>query len=190
MKLFTTLLLLTATVLADPVSTFRACPACRGEKSLSLTPPNIGQYDGEIGVTPGKPFATHRWDVHHDVCPLCNGKGRIEQYKLKAKPPANAAALDPCTVCWWSGVEPCRKCSHTGILPCPKCKSPHLGSKPGWIATEKKTAGRTSRHKKLIVTACPECGGLGKMRCPDCDGKCGTPCKRCLGEGSRLKKVK
>ena len=49
------------------------CPACHGRKSLSLTPPNLGQFDGEIGVTPGKPFRTHRFDVRYDKCPLCEG---------------------------------------------------------------------------------------------------------------------
>lgn len=190
MKIIAATILLTAALLAEPVTTFRRCPACNGEKSLSLTPPNIGQYDGEIGVTPGKPFASHRWDVRHAKCPLCRGVGHLEQYRLKAKPPEDAATREVCTACWWSGAEPCRKCSHTGFLACPRCKSPRLGSKPGWIATEKKTAGRTSQHKKLIVTACPDCGGLAKIVCPDCDGKGGQPCRRCKGDGSTPKKAK
>ena len=54
------------TACADPRTTVARCPACKGERSISLTPPNLGQHDGEIGVTAGKPFANHRWDVKHD----------------------------------------------------------------------------------------------------------------------------
>ena len=46
---------------ALPQARVEPCPACHGKKSLSLTPPNLGQYDGEIGVTPGRPFTTHRF---------------------------------------------------------------------------------------------------------------------------------
>lgn len=177
---------------AEPKSIFVRCPACNGERSLSLTPPNLGQYDGEIGVTPGKPFSSHRWDVKHEKCPLCGGAGRREMWVLKARPPEDRADKEPCTTCWWSGVEPCRRCSHTGYVDCPKCKNGRYGATPGWIAEMKQTGcGRSrSRNKKLVVTACPKCGGVGKIVCTSCDGWGGQPCKRCKGEGYKLKKVK
>ena len=178
------------TVCAEPRKTVTRCPACKGERSLSLTPPNLGQHDGEIGVTPGKPFANHRWDVRHDRCPLCGGSGRQEAWVLKAKPPQDREGKEPCTTCWWSGVEPCRKCEHTGYIACPGCKNSRRGSKPGWIVEEQSTPGRTSRHKKIVVTACSTCGGVGKTRCPTCDGMGGQPCRRCKGEGYTQKKVK
>ena len=175
---------------AEPRSTVVRCPACKGERSLSLTPPNLGQHDGEIGVTPGKPFANHRWDVKHARCPLCNGTGRQTTWVLKARPPEDRADKEPCTTCWWSGVEPCRRCDHTGYVDCPKCKTSKHGSKPGWIVDEQTTSGRTSRHKKISVSACPTCGGIGKTRCPACDGMGGQPCKRCKGVGYTQKTVK
>ncbi len=178
------------TACADPQTTVSRCPACKGERSLSLTPPNLGQHDGEIGVTPGKPFANHRWDVKHDRCPLCKGTGRHEMWVLKGRPPEDRADKEPCTTCWWSGVEPCRKCEHTGYIACPNCKNFRRGSKPGWIVEEQTTSGRTSRHKKITVTACSTCGGVGKVRCPACDGMGGQPCKRCKGDGYTQKKVK
>ena len=181
---------LAGAVSAEPRTTVSRCPACKGERSLSLTPPNLGQHDGEIGVTPGKPFANHRWDVKHARCPLCGGTGRQEVWVLKAKPPQDKEGKEPCTTCWWSGVEPCRKCEHTGYIACPSCKNARRGSKPGWIVEEQTTSGRTSRHKKIVVTACSTCGGVGKVRCPTCDGMGGLPCKRCKGEGYTQKKVK
>ena len=178
------------TACAEPRKAVVRCPACKGERSLSLTPPNLGQHDGEIGVTPGKPFANHRWDVKHARCPLCGGTGRQEMWVLKANPPKDHEDKEPCTTCWWSGVEPCRKCEHTGYVACPGCKNSKRGSKPGWIVEEQTTSGRTSRHKKIVVTACSTCGGVGKVRCPTCDGMGGQPCKRCKGDGYTQKKVK
>ncbi len=178
------------TACAEPRKVVVRCPACKGERSLSLTPPNLGQHDGEIGVTPGKPFANHRWDVKHARCPLCGGAGRQEAWVLKANPPKDRADKEPCMTCWWSGVEPCRKCEHTGYIACPTCKNSRRGSKPGWIVEEQTTSGRTSRHRKITVTACSTCGGVGKTRCPACDGMGGQPCKRCKGDGYTQKKVK
>ena len=178
------------TACADPRTTVARCPACRGERSLSLTPPNLGQHDGEIGVTPGKPFTNHRWDVKHDRCPLCKGTGRHETWVFKVRPPEDRADKEPCTTCWWSGAEPCRRCDHTGYADCPKCKTSRHGSKPGWIVEETTTPGRTSRHKKITVSACPTCGGIGKVVCPACDGMGGQPCKRCKGVGYTAKKAK
>ncbi len=177
--------------IAEPRSTVLRCPACKGERSLSLTPPNLGQHDGEIGVTPGKPFSNHRWDVEHDRCPLCGGSGRHEMWVLKVRPPNDRDGKEPCTTCWWSGVEPCRRCNHTGYVECPKCKNGRHGARPGWIVEEKPGSGRHgSRHRKITVTACPKCGGVGKVTCSACDGWGGSPCKRCKGEGYKLKKVK
>ena len=175
---------------AEPRTVIVRCPACKGARSLSLTPPNLGQHDGEIGVTPGKPFANHRWDVKHARCPLCGGTGRQKAWVLKAVPPKDREDKDPCTTCWWSGVEPCRKCEHTGYVACPACKNSRRGSTPGWIVEEQTTSGRTSRHKKIAVTACSTCGGVGKVRCSACDGMGGQPCKRCKGDGYTQKKVK
>ena len=182
------------TVRAEPRTTVERCPACKGERRLSLTPPNLGQHDGEIDVTPGKPFTTHRWDVRHSRCPLCKGTGRHELWATKVSPPEDRADKDPCTTCWWSGVEPCRRCNQTGFADCSKCKNSRRGSKPGWIVEEQKTSGRitsrTSRNKKITVSPCPECSGIGKIPCTACNGMGGKPCKRCKGEGYTPKKVK
>ena len=175
---------------AEPSKTVIRCPACKGERSLSLTPPNLGQHDGEIGVTPGKPFTNHRWDVKHDRCPLCKGTGRHETWVFKGRAPKDREDKEPCTTCWWSGVEPCRRCEHTGYVECPRCKNARRGSKPGWIVEEQSSSGRSSRHKKITVTACSACGGVGKTRCSACDGMGGQPCKRCKGAGYTQKKVK
>ena len=89
MKAAIVLILIAAigSVRAEPRKLLVRCPACKGERRLSLTPPNLGQHDGEIGVTPGKPFSNHRWDVKHARCPLCGGTGRQEVWVLKANPP-------------------------------------------------------------------------------------------------------
>ena len=184
------------TACAEPRTTIERCPACNGARSLSLTPPNLGQHDGEIDVTPGKPFTTHRWDVRHSRCPLCKGTGRHELWATKANPPEDRADKDPCMTCWWSGVEPCRRCNHTGFAECPKCKNSRRGSKAGWIVEEQRTktsgriTSRTSRHAKITVSPCPECSGIGKICCAACNGMGGQPCKRCKGAGYTPKKVK
>ena len=184
------IVLLTGLAVAQPQTIFKTCPACRGQKSLSLTPPNLGQFDGDAGVTPGKPFNTHRFDVRHERCPLCDGTGKLELYRTSVKPPKDPGELEPCTSCWWSGVEPCTKCSKTGIVPCRGCSTARHGAKNGWVAEERKTAGRTSKHTKLIVSPCPDCGGVGKVVCKSCDGRGGKPCRRCKAEGSMPRKVR
>ena len=162
-------------VRAEPVIQKTVCPACHGKKSLSLTPPNLGQYDGEIGVTPGRPFTTHRFDVKYKTCPLCDGLGFHETYRLTVKPPADAADLDPCPDCRWAGVTACRKCKGSGYLTCAKCQSGGAGKdgKPGWIVTQKSTTtGMRSamKHSKMLVTPCGTCSGIGRIVCPDCAG--------------------
>lgn len=200
MKTVLTLFLVTAlgTVCAEPQTTFTSCTACKGKRSLSLTPPNLGQHDGEIDVTPGKPFTNHRWDVKYARCPLCKGTGRHETWVFKVHPPEDRTDKEPCTTCWWSGVEPCRRCNHTGFADCPKCKSSRRGSKAGWIVEETTVSGRissrssirTSKNKKIKVVPCPECSGIGKVRCTACDGMGGQPCRRCKGAGYTAKRVK
>lgn len=183
---------------AEPLTEYRTCPACLGQhqpnsRSLSITPPNLGQHDGEIGVTPGQPFKTHRWDNVIDRCPVCAGKGRLEMFKTRVKPPKaeDVEGLEICLDCRWSGVTPCRKCLKTGVTPCSACRSSAQGGgKPGWIKSEKRTSGRTSRHVKIIVTPCATCQGLGKVVCPDCLGKGAVPCRKCHGEGGVPKKEK
>ena len=184
------LLLSALALLADPVSALRTCPVCQGRRSLSLTPPNLGQYDGEIGVTPGKPFTTHRWDVKHPQCLVCEGRGRLESYRTKVPPPPaeTIAALDRCPECRWAGVTPCKKCLASGLVACTACKSSSSGGKPGWIKTEKRTSGTTSRHVKVLVTPCTTCGGIGRVVCPDCMGKGAQPCRKCKGDGGTPKK--
>ncbi len=168
-------------LLALPQTRSEPCPACHGRKSVSLTPPNLGQFDGEIGVTQGKPFRTHRFDVRHDKCPLCNGTGRHERW-TPATPPEDKTGLAPCIDCLSTGVVPCQKCKKTGYVQCNKCQS-DKSKKPGWILTEERTSGRTSRHTKKIVSPCGTCGGIGKVECPACEGRGGTICKKCSGEG-------
>lgn len=177
------------TARAEPRTTAEPCPACKGARSLSLTPPNLGQHDGEIDVTPGKPFKSHRWDVRHSRCPLCKGTGRHELWATKVPPPEDRADKEPCTTCWWSGVEPCRKCTHTGYAECTKCKTSRAGSKTGWVVKEQPPSGR-NRRRKITVTPCATCGGIGKTCCPACEGMGGQPCKRCKGAGYTPKKVK
>lgn len=174
---------------ADPVSAYKTCPVCRGARSLSLTPPNLGQNDGEIGVTPGKPFTTHRWDVKHPQCLICGGKGRVELYRTKVPPPKpeDMEGLERCPECRWSGVTPCRKCQASGLVACPECRNAR-GAKPGWIRSEKRTAGSSSRHVKVVVTPCTGCGGVGRVVCADCLGKGAQPCRKCKGDGSLPKK--
>ena len=166
---------------ALPQTRSEPCPACHGRKSVSLTPPNLGQFDGEIGVTQGKPFRTHRFDVRHDKCPLCNGTGRHERW-TPATPPEDKTGLAPCIDCLSTGVAPCQKCKKTGYVQCNKCQS-DKSKKPGWILTEERTSGRTSRHVKKIVSPCGTCGGIGKVECSACEGRGGTICKKCSGEG-------
>ena len=175
---------------AMPQTVVKPCPACKGAKSLSITPPNLGQFDGEVGVTPNKPFRSHRFDVKHARCPLCDGTGIFRMYRTSVKPPKDTEGREPCTVCWWSGVEPCQKCEKTGTVRCRNCQTSRFGAKNGWIAEKKNTPGRTSKHTKLIVSPCPDCGGVGKVRCSACEGCGGKPCKRCKAEGSFPAKVK
>ena len=170
---------------ALPPMRMEPCPACHGRRSLSLTPPNLGQFDGEIGVPPGQPFKTHRWDVRYDTCPLCNGAGCHERWTMARVPPPEDAHMTPCVACLGTGVQPCQKCGKTGYAPCSRCKG---GKKPGWILTEKRTTGRTSRHKRKTVTPCATCGGVGKAACQACDGRGGTICKKCDGAGHVARK--
>lgn len=185
MILFVAFMCALSALRGEPVSEFKPCAACRGKRSLSLTPPNLGQFDGEIGVTPGKPFTSHRFDVKYDRCPLCEGTGRHELYKKRVKPPKpeDVEGYEKCPECRWSGVTPCKKCVGTGYIACTACKSGSKGGKPGWIKSEKKTAGSTSRHVKTIVAPCTVCGGVGKVLCQGCLGKGATPCRKCQGEG-------
>ncbi len=176
---------------AEPQSVTKQCQACKGARSLSLTPPNLGQHDGEIDVTKGKPFTTHRWDVRHERCPLCNGTGRHVMWLVKVRPPKDRTDKEVCTTCWWSGVEPCRHCNHTGYMECPKCKNSRRGSKPGWVVEDMPQNGtllRSRNKRKIQVKACEECGGVGKVKCTTCEGMGGTPCKRCKGEGFTIKR--
>lgn len=186
--------LVAGTLAAEPVLKTAACPACHGKRSLSLTPPNLGQFDGEIGVMPGRPFTSHRFDVKYKNCPLCEGTGRHQSYRLVAKAPADTN-LDVCPECHWSGVTPCRKCNGTGFQTCSKCRSGggQKDSKPGWVVTQKQTTTgmRSSmKHAKTLVTPCGTCSGIGRIVCPDCQGKGGVICRKCHGEGGVPKKEK
>ena len=171
---------------AFPKTRTDPCPACRGKRSLSLTPPNLGQFDGEIGVTPGKPFRTHRFDVQYDKCPLCNGTGRRERW-TPTPPPEDRTGLTTCLDCRGTGIAPCQKCKKTGYEQCSKCQS-DKSKQPGWVLTEERTSGRTSRHTRKLVVPCGTCNGLGKVSCPACEGRGGTPCKKCASEGFVPKK--
>lgn len=178
---------------AEPLVKSEPCPACHGKRSLSLTPPNLGQFDGEIGVTPGRPFTSHRFDVRYKVCPLCEGKGRHELYALTVKPPPETT-LDACSECRWAGVTPCRKCNGAGYQACRKCQTgsySNKGGKPGWIVTQKPTTAgmkSSSKYAKTLVTPCGTCSGIGRVPCPDCRGRGGVICRKCHGEGGQPKK--
>lgn len=182
--------LLALTCSAEPISEFRICPQCRGKRSLSLTPPNLGQFDGDIGVTPGKPFTTHRWDVKIPNCPICGGTGRVEKYRthVVSPKPEDAVDCDKCPECRWSGVTTCGKCLGQGALPCHTCKYSPRGGKPGWIKSETRTAGPRSKHVKVVVSPCDTCQGVGKVVCPDCLGKGAKPCRKCKGAGGLPRK--
>ena len=133
------------TAVANPRRIRTRCSACKGERSLSLTPPNLGQYDGELGVSPGKPFTSHRWDVKHARCPLCNGSGVHEMWQLEAPPPPDANDKEVCTKCEWSGIERCRHCDGTGIAQCPDCRKTGKGGVPGWLVVEASRATHASQ---------------------------------------------
>ncbi len=182
---------------AEPVTQYSLCPACHGKRSLSLTPPNLGQYDGEIGVMPGRPFTSHRFDVKYKVCPLCEGRGRFESYRLTVKAPAEPGNLAPCPDCRWACVQACRKCKGACFIPCEKCGRSssygNKGGKPGWIVEQKATSNgmRSSmKHAKTLVTPCGTCSGIGRVVCPECQGKGGAICRRCKGEGGLPKREK
>ncbi len=179
------------TLAAAPFEMMRTCPVCHGKRALSLTPPNLGQHDGEIGVTPGLPFTTHRWDAKIPRCPICDGTGRQVRYRTRVKPPApeETAGLVMCVDCRWSGVTDCRKCVTTGLVDCRDCKGAARGGKPGWVKTERRTTGgASSRRVKIIVSPCGTCQGIGKTMCPNCLGKGAVLCRRCHGTGSLPKK--
>ena len=176
------------TAVANPRRVRARCPACNGERSLSLTPPNLGQHDGELGVTPGKPFTSHKWDVRHDRCPLCDGRGVHEMWQLDVDPPADANGKEVCTKCKWSGIERCRRCNGTGIAQCPDCRKNGKGGVPGWLVGGS-PGRRTSKTRKMVVIACSTCGGLGKIECTFCEGMGGEYCKRCAGKGFKEKKA-
>lgn len=186
-----------AQLFAEPATKTTPCAACRGKRSLSLTPPNLGQFDGEIGVTPGKPFTSHRFDVKYKICPLCSGSGRHETYRLFAgAPPAEERdGMEACRACRWTGVMACRKCQGTGYQVCRKCRSVGAGKngKPGWIVTKKASSAgsrASTKYAKMLVTPCGECSGVGKTICPDCMGMGGTVCRRCSGQGGTPKREK
>lgn len=168
-------------VFAMPAVRTYPCPACHGKKSLSLTPPNLGQFEGEIGDTPGKPFKTHRFDVKYDKCPLCGGTGRRERL-APTVPPADKTGLAPCIECLGTGIAQCQKCRRTGYVQCGKCKSDR-SKKPGWLLAEERSSSRTSRRMKKTVSPCGTCSGIGKVECDACEGHGGTVCKKCSGEG-------
>lgn len=181
-----------ALAMAEPVQVSRPCEFCRGRLfggprgPVSLTPPNLGQHDGEIGVTAGKPFTNHRWDVKVPRCPFCDGTRRRTLWKFNPPAEPMPEGFERCTACWRSGAEKCRKCKGDGYVPCRKCGS--SSGKPGWTKEEQTTGGTRSRHKKIVVTPCGECQGFGKVPCADCRGLGGDPCRKCKGEGVTPKK--
>lgn len=188
---FASLAAIAVVAFAEPVTVRTKCPTCGGQRSLSITPPNLGQYDGEIGVTPGRPFTTHRWDVKYDRCPTCEGKGWREKYRTRVPRPApeELADVDVCPNCRLSGVTPCRKCMATGLQACPSCKSASAdGGKPGWTKSERRTRGATSRHVKIVVAPCATCLGVGRVACPTCMGMGATTCRKCSGDGTLPKR--
>ena len=58
LSLFTFHLSPFTTLAALPQVRSEPCPACRGKRSVSLTPPNLGQFDGELDSAKLKAFAT------------------------------------------------------------------------------------------------------------------------------------
>jgi len=183
-RFFLFLLCVTGMVSAEPVTRTLPCSFCGGKRGpVSLTPPNLGQFDGEIGVTPGKPFANHRFDVKVAQCPICTGLGRRTLWQFAAPSAAVPEGWTMCPTCWRAGVEKCRTCHGQGVVACRACASQARGGKPGWIKTEKPTGGKRSHHKKLLVTPCATCEGFGQVPCAACDGRGGAPCRTCRGAG-------
>lgn len=202
-RVLTIALLISASVFAlEPQLKTEPCPACHGKKSLSITPPNLGQHDGEIDVTPGKPFTNHRWDIRHEKCPLCKGRGNHQLYQLRVPtpPPEQVDGLAPCPECRWSCVTKCRKCRGTGVVNCPACNRSSYSSsskkgKAGWVVTHRKESSSNSRssrysrsarraQQQTTVTPCEKCGALAQVICLDCEGKGAVTCRKCKGTGA------
>ena len=123
-------------VFALPEVRTSPCPACHGKRSLSLTPPNLGQFDGEIGVAPGVPFKTHRFDVKYDRCPLCNGSGRHEHMTMqRLPPPADSDATTPCASCFATGAR-------RATSPAPSAKATAASSRAGFSPRRRPLAAR------------------------------------------------
>ena len=150
------------------------CAVCRGKGSLTVRPPDHGQYGGRIE-------ALSHWDIKLDPCPICgNGHGRRTVWDLSQPEPR---ADPPCMTCGWSGLVPCRKCVASGIVKCPRS-----GCQDGWIVTKAQSASRrSSARKPPTVTPCPECKGVGKVVCPACSGMRAELCRRCFGTGRKTR---
>ena len=87
-------------------------------------------YENQLGVTPGKPFRTHRFDVRHDKCPLCNGTGRHERW-TPATPPLSRPTESSTTHARASTTRNSRLCmSSRTKLPTSASRLPRNSSAP------------------------------------------------------------
>ena len=150
------------------------CPVCRGRGSLTVRPPDHGQYGGRIE-------SRSHWDIKLDPCPICEkGHGYRIVWDLAQPEPSTEP---PCMSCGWSGLVQCRKCLASGLVKCT-----NRDCKDGWIVTKAQSAyRRSSSRKPPTVTQCRECKGVGKIICPECKGMRAELCKRCFGTGRKLK---
>ena len=150
------------------------CSVCRGKGTLTLRPPDHGQYGGRIE-------SRSHWDIKLDQCPICgSGHGWRTVWDLTQPEPSPEP---PCMTCGWSGLVQCRKCLASGISKCPRSDC-----QDGWIVTKvQNTSRRSSARKPPTVSPCPECKGVGKVICPVCKGLRADLCKRCFGTGRKTR---
>ena len=156
------------------VRTRLKCAICGGKGSLKVRPRDVGQFAGRIEDR-------SHFDIKVDPCPICGkGHGWRTVWDLTQPEPRTER---PCSTCGWSGLVQCRSCLASGIVKCP-----HSGCKDGWIETKvQSTSRRSSSRKPPIISACPECKGVGKVVCPVCKGMRADLCRKCLGLGRKMK---
>ena len=195
----TVLNLVPLTTSALPQTYFVPCTACKGKKTLLVTPPSRNPYRKAIGISNTGEIGITQQGIKYDRCPLCDGTGRLERFNMaQLPPPTNVADLVACTHCRACGVQRCRKCARKGLVACPKCANNKSG-KAGWVLVSERKTGevkvenrsgykRREEYSRTIIP-CAFCNGIGIIECSECAGLGGTTCKKCDGEGYVLRKI-